>query len=414
MPSRRQFVHAITGGAAGAAASSAAGSGAEERAYWVAVLRRLAEPVLTRLAEGRLKAEMPVELSPAATPAQRHYTHLEAAGRLLAGMAPWLEAALPSGSERQLRDRYAELARQALGAATDPGSPDFMNFTQGRQPVVDAAFLAHALLRARGALWEKLDGLVRANTVKALRSTRVIRTSFNNHLLFSAMVEAALCMAGQDWDALRIDYAIRAHEQWYKGDGLYGDGPEFHWDYYNSFVIQPMLLDVLETVLNRYAGSDRARQWPEILKNVRLRARRCAAILERLISPEGTFPPIGRSLAYRFGAFQLLGQMALRHELSEEISPPQVRCALTAVIRRMMEAPETFDQQGWLRIGFCGSQPNIGEGYISTGSLYLCAVGLLPLGLPPDDEFWSAPAADWTARKIWAGVNTKADRALAP
>ena len=34
---------------------------------------------------------------------------------------------------------------------------------------------------------------------------------------------------------------------WYKGDGVYGDGPPFHWDYYNSFVIQPMLLNILAT-----------------------------------------------------------------------------------------------------------------------------------------------------------------------
>ena len=39
-----------------------------------------------------------------------------------------------------------------------------------------------------------------------------------------------------------------------------------------------------------------------------------------------------------FGAFQLLGQMALMHQLPEEIKPSQVRCALTAVIRRMIEA----------------------------------------------------------------------------
>ena len=33
------------------------------------------------------------------------------------------------------------------------------------------------------------------------------------------------------------------------------------------------------------------------------------------ISPEGTFPAIGRSIAYRFGALQLLAQMALRRDL---------------------------------------------------------------------------------------------------
>jgi hypothetical protein len=104
--------------------------------------------------------------------------------------------------------------------------------------------------------------------------------------------------------------------------------------------------------------------------------------------------------------------MALRRELPDGVSPAQVRSALTAVIRRSIDAPGTFDANGWLTIGLAGHQPDLGEGYISTGSLYLCATGLLPLGLPASDEFWSAPAADWTAKAIWAGKNSKADRAI--
>ena len=176
---------------------------------------------------------------------------------------------------------------------------------------------------------------------------------------------------------MRVDYALRQHEQWYKGDGVYGDGPAFHWDYYNSFVIQPMLLDVLDVVPGRDAGVEGARG------RVEPRARRYAAILERLIAPDGTFPPIGRSIAYRFGAFQLLAQMALRKALPEECRRRRCAARSTAIIRRSIEAPGTFDANGWLQIGFCGHQPGVGETYISTGSLYLCAVGLLPLGLPP-------------------------------
>jgi len=205
---------------------------------------------------------------------------------------------------------------------------------------------------------------------------------------------------------MRVDFALREHEQWYKGDGVYGDGPDFHWDYYNSFVIQPMLLDILGQL--SHLTSDWKALEPEVAK----RARRYAAIQERMISPEGTFPPIGRSLAYRFGALQLLAQMALRHELPEGVSLAQVRSGMTAVIRRMIEAPGTFDANGWLTIGFAGHQPQIGESYISTGSLYLCAAGLLPLGLRPNDEFWSAPPADWTAKRAWAGVDLPNDHAI--
>ena len=145
-----------------------------------------------------------------------------------------------------MRSEYADLARRAIARAVDPGSPDFLNFTRERQPLVDAAFLAQGLLRAKTALRDALDPATKKNLVAALESTRVIAPPFNNWLLFAATVEAALATLGANWDRMRVDYALRQHDQWYKGDGLYGDGPSFHWDYYNSFVIQPMLVDVLD------------------------------------------------------------------------------------------------------------------------------------------------------------------------
>jgi hypothetical protein len=107
-----------------------------------------------------------------------------------------------------------------------------------------------------------------------------------------------------------------------------------------------------------------------------------------------------------------LAQMALRQDLPQEVTPAGVRSAMTALIRRQMEAPGTFDDNGWLRIGVSGHQPGLGERYISTGSLYLCAAGLLPLGLPPTDEFWSAPEEAWTAKRIWSGEDLACDHAL--
>ncbi len=387
--------------------SAAATPAGDDRQYWIEVVERVSSPMLHALSERKLKAIMPVESPQGDVEGRKQHTYLEAMARLLAGVAPWLETGASSGPESKLRQQYAELARIAIQSGTDPRSPDYLNFSKGRQPVVDASFLALAILRAPTELWQKLDKTTQHNVIQALQSTRACLPYYNNWLLFAAMIEAALSFMGVWWDPMRVDYAIRSLDTWYVGDGNYGDGPSFHWDYYNSFVIHPYLLNILDTI----SKSDAT--WKPFQPAILARARRYAAIQERLISPDGTFPPIGRSLCYRFGAFQLLSEISLRRQLPEGVSPEQVRCALTAVMRRMIDAPGTFDEQGWLRVGFYGHQPAIAEHYISTGSLYLCSAAWLPLGLPATDPFWAGEAKPWTQKKIWSGDNVPADHALA-
>jgi hypothetical protein len=323
-------------------------------------------------------------------------TYLEAFGRLYAGLAPWLELGPDNTAEGKLRKKYIDLVITCIHNATDPTAADFMNFYVGRQPVVDVAFFAQGLLRSPHQVWDKLDAQTQKNVLAALRSSRVITPSYSNWLLFSATTEAALQRFDNSGDKMRMDYAIRQHLlSWYKGDGAYGDGPNFHWDYYNSFVIQPMLVGVLKV----WSSADTMQN-----KNYRLalqHAKRYAAVQERLISPEGTYPPIGRSLAYRFGAFQTLSMISMMHELPKNVKPQQVRAALYTMIKRQIEMPGTFDKNGWLQIGIAGHQPGIGENYISTGSLYLCSEAFLVLGLPPTDPFWQGKDESWTAKKVW-------------
>lgn len=413
---RRHFTGLLSGAAVlplvGAGVPGALAAGAphalkppkNDRAYWLQTLLKVVDPVLQALDKAQLKARMPVESAADNQESRRKVSHLEALGRSMAGLAPWLEHAAEAGEQAQ-QEQYRQLARRALANAVNPASPDFLNFNQTRQPVVDAAFLALGLLRAPTQLWEKLPAATQQHVVQALQSSRVIKPGYNNWLLFSATIEAALLKFTGAGDEMRMDYALRQHQNWYKGDGAYGDGPDFHWDYYNSYVIQPMLLQVLRTLADAGKGDK------ELAAKALSRAQRYAMVQERLIGPDGSFAAFGRSLAYRCGAFQLLADVALQRQLPADLPPGQARTALTAVIRRTLEAPGTFDAQGWLQIGLCGHQPGIGENYISTGSLYLCSVAFLPLGLPASDVFWASPAQNWTAKKIWSGVDVKADHA---
>src|SRR5690606_25726016 len=116
--------------------------GKTQRDYYVQTLVRIAHPVLDALSKDELKKRMPLEAKYPDT--SKDYMHLEAFGRLLAGMAPWLELGADDTEEGKLRKKYLALSIAGIRNATDPKSADFMNFTEGKQPLVDAAFLAQA------------------------------------------------------------------------------------------------------------------------------------------------------------------------------------------------------------------------------------------------------------------------------
>ncbi|MGH2564921.1 MAG: DUF2264 domain-containing protein, partial [Ginsengibacter sp.] len=180
--------------------------GVEERTYLVNQLTHIADPVLSALSRNKLKEEMPVEAAAGQEADRKKYTYLEAFGRLVAGMAPWLELGPDNTSEGRLRSKYILLVRKCLHNASDPQSPDFMNFNKGSQPVVDAAFLAQALLRAPVQLWNPLDSATKANIINAFISSRIITPFFNNWLLFSAEIEAILTQATGHGEMMRNDY----------------------------------------------------------------------------------------------------------------------------------------------------------------------------------------------------------------
>lgn len=379
------------------------------REIWVDRLVQVAHPVIYNLANNTLKEQMPLKQHPEI--ADREYcTYLEAVGRTLCGLTSWFNAKQLDIKEEKLQKEYLELTIKGLKNAVNPEAPDFL-FTKkdGKylpQILVDTAFLALGLIRAKETLWEALDADTKKNIIKYFKETRCVQPGYNNWLLFSAMVEAFFYCIGEECDMMRIDYSIKQMEQWYAGDGQYKDGKDYHSDYYNSFVIQPFLIEILEQVKVDY--KDAKLHYPAMLE----RAKRYARIQEMSINTDGTFSPVGRSIVYRCGAFHHLAHMVVNHELPKELSEAGVRCALTAMITKCLDAPSTFDEQGWLNIGLYGNQPSLAEVYISAGSVYLCSFAFLPLGLDGNDPFWTNPDEMYTSQKIWSGVDVAADKAL--
>lgn len=388
-----------------------------DREVWVDIMYQMAEPVLKNMAQGKLQQSMSLEtggleISPTWDGRDKKVSYMECFARLMAGLAPWLSLPDDDTAEGAKRKQLREWAIQAYTNAVDPKSPDYLGWNAGGQTLVDAAYLVESLYRGYDALWKPLSEETKQRYIKELQGLRRYDPPYTNWLLFVGMEESFLMYVGAQYDAFRIKMAMAKVEEWYIGDGWYSDGPSFTLDYYNAFVIQPMYTECLEMISKKQGGNsylifsktnEKVRTANNRLKEATRRMQRYGTILERFISPEGTFPVVGRSIPYRMAVFQPLAQLAWRHQLPKELSNGQVRAGITAVAKNMFGRANNFNKQGYLTIGFLGNHPNVADWYTNNGSLYMTSLAFLPLGLPANDPFWTDAAEKWTSKKAWEG-----------
>lgn len=372
-----------------------------DREYWAALAWKISQPVLENMAKGELQKNMKTEFSPSFDNRNRKVLYMECFGRLMAGIAPWLTLPDDNTKEGQMRKQLRQWALASYRNAVDPKSPDYLCWGIGGQNLVDAAYIAESFLRAYDTLWEPLDSVTKQRYIKEFIKLRSIDPPYTNWLLFSSTIESFIAKAKGPFDEYRVNSTCRKMEEWYVGDGWYSDGPDFAFDYYSSYVFHPMYLETLQAmidskVINRL---DYQKYYDRELR----RCQKYAIILERLISPEGTFPVFGRSIPYRMAALQPLALMAWYRTLPKDLSNGQVRAALTKVMHRMFDTNNNFNDGGYLTIGFCGSQPSVADWYTNNGSLYMTTLAFMPLGLPASDPFWTDAPQPWTQVKAWNG-----------
>ena len=381
-----------------------------DRELWAGILYQMAAPVLSNMSEGKLQENMLVELSPTWDGRDKRVTYMECFGRLMAGLAPWLSLPDDDTAEGKQRKQLREWALKSYAQSVDPESKDYLLWRKEGQPLVDAAYIAESFLRGYDALWVPLDDLTKQRYIAEFQQLRRVDPPYTNWLLFSSTVECFLKKAGAQTDYYRITSALRKVDEWYVGDGWYSDGEDFAFDYYNSFVIHPMYVECLEVMTNggkQNIWNVKGGNFPNALK----RMQRFGMILERFVSPEGTFPVFGRSITYRTGVLQPLALLSVRGWLPKELPAGHVRAAMTAVIQRMFGDNRNFNAEGYLTLGFNGSQPNISDWYTNNGSLYLASLAFLPLGLPADAPFWTDAPQPWTSKKAWGGEDFPKDHA---
>jgi hypothetical protein len=423
-PTRREFVTAVATGSvlstdfvysASLETSSKPSlpTGADDRAYMLGILDRMAGPVLGRMSRGRLQREWQPELSPTWDGRNPKVAYLECFGRLIDGLAPWLALPDEDTAEGRLRRKLREEARASFAHSVDARSADYLLWNAEGQPLVDSAFLTSALLRAPRALWEPLDALTKRRIVEHIQGLRRVSPPYTNWLLFAAVNEAFLLAAGAQWDPMRIELAVRKFEEWYVGDGWYADGERFHFDYYNSFVIHPMLALILETLVAKGIQFQSRLPVADRLTVQVKRMQRHAEQLERLVGFNGELPPFGRSLTYRTGAHQVLGLLAWRRQLPASLPEGQARAATVAAQRRMFADSSNFDEQGFLTLGFSRHQPALANVYSNAGSMYIASESLLALGRAADDGYWTCDSLPWTTRLAYSGGEFPQDNYVA-
>lgn len=369
-----------------------------DRQVWADLCYKISQPVLENMSKGNFQKDFPLELSPTWDGRDTKVAYLETFARLMAGISPWLSLPDDGTPEGKQRKQLHEWAIQAYKNAVDPNSPDKITWlTNTSQPLCDASYLVESFMRAPEATWGQLDEVTKKRYIEGLKSLRTIRPAYNNWLLFRAMVEVFFMSIGEDVDEYALSVGLQKMSEWYLSDGWYSDGPEYAMDYYNSYVMHPMMVEVVEMCKKHKFST------PISLDLAVKRMNRFNTILERFISPEGAYPAVGRSVIYRMGAFQTLAMSAWKYGLPKDLTNGSVRSALTCVMKRMFAVDGNFDDKGYLRLGFAGHQPNLANYYSNNGSLYMTSLVFMPLGLPADHPFWTAPAEPWTSQKAWSG-----------
>jgi hypothetical protein len=384
-------------------------TGGADRAYMLGILEKMALPVLERMASGRLRREWKPDVSPTWDGRPVTVGYLEAFGRLMDGIAPWLALPDDDSGEGRLRRHIRNLALESYVQSVDPKGPDRLAWEGHGQALVDSAYFTSSLLRAPDALWKPLDAATKQRIIGVIKGLRRVSPPYQNWLLFASINEAFLFSVGEDWDPMRIDLTVKLFSQnWYAGDGWYQDGEDFHFDYYNSYVIHPMLVMVLETLTKGSPVFNNLQPKVELDRALK-RMQRFGEHLERMIGPDGAYAAIGRSLTYRTAAHQVLGVLAWRDWLPKNLPPAKVRAATVAAQRRIFADPSNFDSRGFLTIGFTRAQPSLGDWYSNTGSMYIASESLVALGLPASASYWTLPGEPWTMRLAYSGHNFPKD-----
>mgnify|MGYP001224371234 CR=1 FL=1 len=329
---------------------------------------QLCEPLLTRYSPGGAR----LRLGAAGASFPSGVAELEGFSRVLWGLAPYLAG----GRQHPLRDVYV----RGLANGTDPAHAEYWGEAADYdQRLVEMAAIGFALALAPDQFWDPLDEAQRRRLIGWLDQINLRELYDCNWLLFAVLVNLGFRRVGAPVDRGKMERCLDRIEEFYRGDGWYADGPEGHCDYYVPFAIHFYCL--------LYA------KWMETEDPARAglykrRAEAFARDFAHWFAADGSALPFGRSLTYRFAQCAFWGACAWAG-----IEPLPMGVMKGIVLRhlRWWFRRPIFAADGTLTVGYAYPNLVMAENYNSPGSPYWALKAFLPLALPPDHPFWTAP-----------------------
>ncbi|MGW0580271.1 DUF2264 domain-containing protein [Streptomyces sp. NPDC002920] len=324
---------------------------------------RLVAPVVPHFSAGRARVRLGVNTAIHDDTA----AELESFARPLWGLAP-----LAAGKGEV---PHAELWQRGLAAGSDPGHPEYWGEPGDRdQRIVEMAAIGFALALAPETFWDPLTGPERDRLARWLLSALPRETADNNWHFFPVLIGLGLDRVGVAYDHEPIAARLARLETFWLGDGWYSDGPTERRDYY-----VPWAMHFYGLLYARLTGKG---------DHFRERAARFALDFRHWFADDGAAVPYGRSLTYRWAQAAFWG--ALPFAGVDVLPWGEVKGYLLRHLRWWQGRPVT-GPDGLLSIGYGYPQPALAEQYNAPGSPYWSLKAFLPLALPAEHPFWTAP-----------------------
>ncbi|WP_111560268.1 DUF2264 domain-containing protein [Paracoccus sediminilitoris] len=273
------------------------------------------------------------------------------------------------------------LLRQALSEGVDPAHPNYWGPVHDySQRAVEMAAIGMMLMLLPEEGWYPLEDSDKHNLVAWIDGIQRVELVDNNWLFFAILVQEGLRRIGKADlvdETLQERYLARI-EEWYLGDGWYGDGPELPIDHYNGFAMHFYAL--LYVQYGADADSARCRRF-------RQRAGLFAVEFAQWFAESGETVMVGRSLIYRFATAAFWGIAATAEQ--DQLSIGAIKGIWARQIRSWRNLP-IFTSDGLLTRGY--SYPNLimSEEYNSPTSPYWAMKAFFPLAFSEHSDFWHA------------------------